>query len=126
MSDKIKEQRETALIVSSHKIKQLFTNKFDGCKCHKAFPDQIKTFVGSCNKSKAMVACVPEGDVIINSPYYNEMYVIVAVCENISADYLEYLEDKNISYIFAGEDKLNINTIIKHLEHDFGIIDVLM
>ncbi len=119
-------EQETALLMDTVRIKRLFQKRFDGCRCHKAFPDQIHTFVGRCEGNGAIVACVPEGDVCFPTASCEGRYIIVAVCENVSADYLEYLEDCNISYIFAGRETLDVNVIVESLRRDFGIIHLIM
>ncbi len=67
-------EQETALLMDTVLVKRLFQKRFDGCRCHKAFPDQIHTFVGRCEGSGAIVACVPEGDVRFPTASY-EGYV---------------------------------------------------
>lgn len=118
--------QEVACLVDAERTKQLFSGHFDGCQCHEAFPDQIQTYVGNCDGHGALVVCVPEGDVRFPTENYDGMYIIAVVCEDVSADYLEYLEDQSISYIFAGKESLNMNTIVRHLETDFGITQVVL
>lgn len=126
MTKQVEKTQEVACLIDADRTKQLFSGRFDGCRCHKAFPDQMQTYLGNCDGDGALVVCVPEGDVRFPSESYKGMYIIAVVCENVSADYLEYLEDSNISYIFAGKDSQNINTIVRRLENDFGIKQVIL
>lgn len=75
-------QNKIALLMREEEIKSIIPQRFDGCRCHKAFPDQLHTFAGGCSSETQVVVLVPDG-------------------EDVSADYIEFLEDMQISYIFA-------------------------
>ena len=51
-----------------------------------------------------MVALVPEGDVKFTANSLCGENLIAVLGERVSADYLEFLEDMEISYVFAGSD----------------------
>lgn len=111
----------TAWLLDETGAKGLFPERFDGCRCHKAFPDQLHTFVGDCGSEKQIVALIPEGDVRFTANKIDGMCIIAVVGEDVSADYIEFLEDMQISYLFAGRDGKNLDEMRKRLQHDFGI-----
>ena len=41
--------------------------------------------------------------------------------EHVNADYLEFLEDMQISYVFAGSDGMDLDKAMENLCRDFGI-----
>lgn len=102
-------------------VRDFFPERFDGCACHKAFPDQLHTFVGDCSSDSLFIAMVPEGDVRFTSNRLCGDNIVAVVGESVSADYLEFLEDMQISYVFAGRDGLDLAQAMQSLVHDFGI-----
>ncbi len=113
-----------AYILEEGETKEIFDRRFNGCSCHKAFPDQLRTFVGDCSSEHQIVTLVPKGDVFFPSNTYDGMNIIAAIGENTSADYLEFLEDMQISYLFAGADGKDMAETKKVLQHDFGITEL--
>lgn len=102
-------------------VRQFFPERFDGCACHVAYPDQLRTFVGDCGSRRQMIALVPEGDVRFTTNQLRGDNIIAVLSECVSADYLEFLEDMQISYIFAGNDGMNLDKAMETLQRDFGI-----
>lgn len=113
-----------AYIMEEAEAKRIFAGRFDGDSCHKAFPDQLHTFIGDCSSEPQIVVVVPQGDVRFPSNSYDAMNIIVVVGESVSADYLEYLEDMQISYVFAGFDGKDRAELAIRLKHDFGIMQL--
>lgn len=116
-----KDDLSTACLIDEAENKRLFAEHFDGCQCHTAFPDQLHTFVGDCSSDRQVVVLVPKGDVKFTSNKYKGMCIIAVVGESVSADYLEFLEDMQISYVFAGHDGKDMTEMKRRLKHDFGI-----
>lgn len=114
-------QNPSALLLSEAAVKELVPDRFDGCRCHKAFPDQLHTFVGDCSSEKQVVALVPQGDVRFPSGKIDGNNIIAVIGEDVSADYIEFLEDMQVSYIFAGRDGSDAEAMKARLKHDFGI-----
>lgn len=116
-----KNNEETARLLSEKDTKRLFPERFNSCSCHAAFPDQLHTFIGDCSSGQQVVALVPRGDVRFTANQLNGLNLIAVVGESVSADYLEFLEDMQISYVFAGKDGRDTDEMAKCLLHDFGI-----
>lgn len=111
----------TAHWANAQVVKSLFTARFDGCRCHIAYPDQLHTFVGDCSSDDLFVAMVPKGDVRFPSNKLKEENIVVVVSEQVSADYLEYLQDMNISYVVGGKTGNDMETVMNRLNKNFGI-----
>lgn len=111
----------TALLADEAQVKATFPERFNGCSCHIAYPDQLHTFVGDCSTAEQIVTMVPNGDVRFLDGKWNGRCIIVATAETVSADYLDYLEAHQISYVFAGKDGHDYKEMSKHLLDDFGI-----
>lgn len=119
--NKMDSHNNTAWLLREEEVKSIISQRFDGCRCHKAFPDQLHTFVGDCSSDTQVVALVPKGDVRFSSNKIDGNNIIVVIGEDISADYIEFLEDMQISYIFAGKNGKDIEVMKTRLKHDFGI-----
>ena len=57
----------------------------------------------------------PDGD-----PGYDGAQIIEVLSENVDGRYLAYLRETGISYIFAGENEIDVNTALKKLKDGFG------
>ena len=53
-------------------------------------------------------------------------HIIQVLTESVSADYLYYLQQKNISYIFAGELELNFTSAMQELATHFPIQTIML
>lgn len=63
----------------------------------------------------------PDGD-----PGYDGAHVIEVLSENVDERYLGYLEEMEIPYIFAGEDKIDIEFALFKLKNIIGIDALLL
>lgn len=48
-------------------------------------------------------------------------HVIEVLSEKVSGGYLQHLRDKNVSYVFGGKEKLDLNLVLEKLYRLFGI-----
>lgn len=48
-------------------------------------------------------------------------HVIIATCEDVGAEYLDYLRSKNVSYILCGKKDLNLKTLLEKLRRLFKV-----
>lgn len=113
-----------AYLMDEAEAKRIFTGRFNGCSCHKAFPDQLHTYIGDCSSDTQLVILVPQGDIRFPSKSFEGMNIIAVVGEGISANYLEFLEDMQISYVFAGFDGKDMEEMKTRLKHDFDITEL--
>lgn len=124
MEKTMEQNNSVAFLMDEAEAKLIFTGRFNGCSCHKAFPDQLHTFIGDCSSDKQIVILVPQGDIRFPSKSFEGMNIIAVVGEGISADYLEFLEDMQISFIFAGIDGKDTKEMNTRLKHDFDITEL--
>lgn len=59
-------------------------------------------------------------------PGYDHAHIIEVLSENVSDAYLSYLRNLNISYIFAGSDKIDLNIVLDKLYRLFSIQTLLL
>ncbi len=59
-------------------------------------------------------------------PGYNNMHIIEVLTENVKDEYLAYLQDIKVSYIFAGKEELNVKTALEKLQKLFNIDTLLL
>ena len=59
-------------------------------------------------------------------PGSKDKYIIQIMTENVDNDYLIYLQQINISYIFAGNTDINIPLALKKLKKNFGINKLML
>lgn len=113
-----------AWLMEEKDVKACFPLRFVKTDCTLAFPDQRYTFIGDCSTASQAVALVPGGDVRFTSNKVKGLCLVAVVSDLVSACYLDFLEEMQISYIFAGASGLNENLIRRHLAHDFGVREI--
>ena len=59
-------------------------------------------------------------------PGYDGAHIIEVLCENVSDAYLAYLQEIGVSYIFAGEEEMNLELALEKLWSNFFINDFLL
>ncbi len=59
-------------------------------------------------------------------PGYNNAHIIEVLTENVKDEYLAYLQDIKVSYIFAGKEELNIPMALEKLKRLFNIDTLLL
>ncbi|MBR3358516.1 MAG: dihydrofolate reductase family protein [Solobacterium sp.] len=59
-------------------------------------------------------------------PGYDNCHIIEVLSGQVSDAYLLYLQERNISYILAGEDRIDIPLALEKLNALFGIEDILL
>lgn len=53
-------------------------------------------------------------------------HIVQILTENVSDDYITHLRENNISYLFAGKDKLNIPLALEKLKQKLGVNTALL
>lgn len=59
-------------------------------------------------------------------PGYDGAQIIEVVSERVDGRYLSYLKEKNIAYIFAGKERIDVKTALEKLSVLFGIERILL
>ena len=65
-------------------------------------------------------------EIIDDDPGYNSAHIIEVLTDDISDEYLCFLKEKGISYIFCGKDKINVEVMNKKLYELFGIKKMML
>lgn len=99
--------------------------EFSSRKAHRlGRPDRSiekKDFVGRHSAKTYAVAIDPAGKCRWDTNMTDTEHVIEVLTERVSTAYLRHLQDKQVSYIFAGEKEIHLATALKKLNHLFGI-----
>ena len=61
-----------------------------------------------------------------DDPGYGGAHIIEVMCENVSDAYLAYLQNIGVSYIFAGEEEMNLKIALEKLQEYFAINVLLL
>lgn len=59
-------------------------------------------------------------------PGYDDAHIIEVLCEKVSDEYLAYLRDIGVSYIFAGRVTMNVAVAMEKLHELFGIEKLML
>lgn len=85
-------------------------------------------YVAKTNAEKYLIAVDPYGTlgwemsvVTGRGRGQDGAHVIEVLCENVSDEYLAFLQDKGISYIFSGKEQLELSLAAEKLKRIFGI-----
>ena len=89
-------------------------------------------YIANTNASRYAVAFDRKGrlgwkssEIEDEDPGYGGAHIIEVMCENVSDAYLAYLQNIGVSYIFAGEEEMNLKMALEKLNEYFSI-DVLL
>jgi riboflavin biosynthesis pyrimidine reductase len=97
---------------SSKKIRRKRPGQFDVPK---------EDFVGKYNTKTFAIAIDPHGKLNWDSNMVDTEHVISVLTEQVSADYLDYLRSRNVSYIFGGKTSLDLKKALNKLAAKFSI-----
>ena len=90
-------------------------------------------FIANKNASRYAVAFDRRGrlgwkssEIEDDDPGYGGAHIIEVVCENVPDAYLVYLQNIGVSYIFAGEEEMNLKMALEKLNEYFSINVLLL
>lgn len=78
-------------------------------------------FIGSHNSKTYAIVIDPSGKCRWNSNMTDTEHIIEVLTENVSTAYLSHLQEKQVSYIFAGKSEIDLKVALKKLGRLFGI-----
>ncbi|MBV8252372.1 MAG: RibD family protein [Chitinophaga sp.] len=85
-----------------------------------------KAFIGDPKATSFAIAADSMGKLGWKSNDISGDHIIEILTESVSDGYLLYLQKRKVSYIFAGEDELDLSLALKALEKHFPIKTVLL
>lgn len=75
------------------------------------------------NAKRYMIALDPkgklrwtQGTVPVSSQLHVESHIVIILSENVSDDYLRYLQDLGISYLFGGTDTMDLPSVLERVK----------
>jgi riboflavin biosynthesis pyrimidine reductase len=78
-------------------------------------------FIGKYNTRTFAIAIDPHGKLAWDSNMVDTEHVISVLTEEVSAEYLDYLRSRNVSYIFGGKTSLDLKKALNKLAAKFPI-----
>ena len=92
-----------------------------------------KDYIANTNASRYAVAVDRRGRLggkssVIedDDPGYGGAHIVEVICENVPDAYLTYLQNIGVSYIFAGEEEMNLKMALEKLNEYFSINVLLL
>jgi len=64
--------------------------------------------------------------IVDHDPGYDNAYIVEVLTQQVSDSYLAFLQSKGISYIFCGEEKIDVQVLNKKLVELFGIKKLML
>ncbi len=85
-----------------------------------------RDFVGDLQAQSFAIVIDRAGKCLWDSNSITGDHVIEILSENVSNSYLEHLQQKKVSYIFAGKKEIDLSVALKKLKSLFGIKRLLL
>jgi 2,5-diamino-6-(ribosylamino)-4(3H)-pyrimidinone 5'-phosphate reductase len=89
-------------------------------------PIPRKDFIANREAGHYAIALDPSGKLTWKSSSIDEEHVITVLTEQVSDDYLAFLQDQGVSYLFGGKTDLNLKRVLRKLSKEFGIKTLLL
>lgn len=83
-------------------------------------------FIATRDAGSYAIALDPTGKLTWKSASIDEEHVITVLTEQVSDDYLAFLQARGISYLFGGKKELNLARVLQKLAREFGIKKLLL
>ena len=83
-------------------------------------------FVAAYNAEAFAVVVDAAGKLFYEDAYVDGDHIITVLTEKISDAYLQYLKDKNISYVFGGTTEIDFEIVMEKLSRLFNIRKLLL
>jgi riboflavin biosynthesis pyrimidine reductase len=89
-------------------------------------PLERKPFIGDKDATSFAIAVDAKGKLGWDSNEIDGDHVIEILSEAVGDDYLQYLQDTGVSYIFAGHNDIDFNIALEQLHEVFGIKTLML
>ena len=83
-------------------------------------------FIARNDAEPYAIALDPSGKLTWKSASIDDEHVITVLTEQVSDDYLAFLQAKGVSYLFGGATELNLKKVLEKLRAEFGIKRLLV
>lgn len=91
-----------------------------------AKPIERKTFIGDKSAKSFAVAVDAKGKLGWDSNEIEGDHIIEILSESVTDEYLNHLQSKNISYLFAGKNDLDLSLALSKLHDEFNIQTLML
>ncbi len=89
-------------------------------------PIPRRDFIARRDAESYAIALDPSGKLTWTSSSIDDEHVITVLTEQVSDDYLAFLQSKGVSYLFGGKKELNLGRVLQKLRKEFGIRKLLL
>jgi 2,5-diamino-6-(ribosylamino)-4(3H)-pyrimidinone 5'-phosphate reductase len=89
-------------------------------------PIPREDFIARRDAESYAIALDPSGKLTWKSSSIDEEHVITVLTEQVSDDYLAFLQSKGVSYLFGGKTDLDLGRVLEKLRKEFGIRKLLL
>jgi 2,5-diamino-6-(ribosylamino)-4(3H)-pyrimidinone 5'-phosphate reductase len=83
-------------------------------------------FIATTDAASYAIALDPSGKLTWTSNAIDGEHVIAVVTEQVSDDYLAFLQSKRVSYLFGGRSDVDLKMVLRKLAKAFGIRKLLV
>lgn len=83
-------------------------------------------FIARRDAESYAIALDPTGKLTWKFGSIDDEHVITILTEQVSDDYLAFLQSKGVSYLFGGKTELNLTRVLEKFRKDFGIKRLLL
>ncbi|MBF5045626.1 RibD family protein [Aggregicoccus sp. 17bor-14] len=92
----------------------------------KGSPIPRKDFIAKRDAGSYAIALDPSGKLTWKSSAIDDEHVITVLTEQVSDDYLAFLQAKGVTYVFGGKTEVNLGRVLRKLRKEFGIEKLLL
>jgi 2,5-diamino-6-(ribosylamino)-4(3H)-pyrimidinone 5'-phosphate reductase len=83
-------------------------------------------FIATRDSKSYAIAIDPSGKINWKSNHIDSDHLVAVLTEEVSSDYLAFLQSKKVSYLFGGKAKINISKVLEKLSKIFKIKKLLL
>jgi 2,5-diamino-6-(ribosylamino)-4(3H)-pyrimidinone 5'-phosphate reductase len=83
-------------------------------------------FIARRDAASYAIALDPSGKLTWKSSSIDEEHVITILTEEVSDDYLSFLQSRGVSYLFGGRTAVDLKRVLEKLRKEFGIEKLLL
>lgn len=89
-------------------------------------PIPRKPFIADKSATSFAIALDPKGKLGWDSPEIDGDHIVELLTESVNDEYLDYLQRTGVSYIFAGNEKIDLKLALEQLHGLFGIKTLML
>ena len=127
--DKHREFKSDGFICGRKTMESSFNSLIDDNAIYPELPvESREDFIGDPDASFYAIALDSKGKLkwigntlIDEDPGYDKAHIIEVLCEDADRHYLAYLQERKISYVFAGKNEIDLDLLTRKLKELFSI-----